>query len=105
MDAALHCACAWGQRFSGVVAFPVGFEERYIFRPTLRGETYFGRIIPIRVHAQPLIFDLWICDFDGAPREAILGVAMKDVTAGKIKPPDWVRAESVVSNCKPGQTI
>jgi hypothetical protein len=92
MDAALHCACAWGQRFSGVVAFPVGFEERFIFRPTLTGETYFGRIIPIQTHAQPLIFDLWIYDFDGAPREAILGVAMKDVTAGKMKPPDWVRA-------------
>jgi hypothetical protein len=92
MDAALHCACAWGQRFSGVVAFPVGFEERFIFRPTITGETYFGRIIPIRAHAQPLIFDLWIYDFDGAPREAILGVAMKDVTAGQMKPPDWVRA-------------
>jgi hypothetical protein len=92
MDAALHCACAWGQRFSGVVAFPVGFEERFIFQPTITGETYFGRIIPIQAHAQPLIFDLWIYDFDGAPREAILGVAMKDVTAGRIKPPDWVRA-------------
>jgi len=92
MDAALHCACAWGQRFSGVVAFPVGFEERFIFRPTLPGETYFGRIIPVRAHAQPLIFDLWIYDFDGAPREAILGVAMKDVTAGRMKPPDWVRS-------------
>ena len=92
MDAALHCACAWGQRFSGVVAFPVGFEERFIFQPTITGETYFGRIIPIRANAQPLIFDLWIYDFDGAPREAILGVAMKDVTAGRMKPPDWVRA-------------
>ena len=92
MDAALHCACAWGQRFSGVVAFPVGFEERFIFQPTIPGETYFGRIIPVRANAQPLIFDLWIYDFDGAPREAILGVAMKDVTAGRIKPPDWVRA-------------
>ena len=92
MDAALHCACAWGQRFSGVVAFPVGFEERFIFQPTITGETYFGRIIPVRANAQPLIFDLWIYDFDGAPREAILGVAMKDVTAGRMKPPDWVRA-------------
>jgi hypothetical protein len=92
MDAALHCACVWGQRFSGIVAFPVGFEERFIFRPTATGEAYFCRVLPVMTSAQPLIFDLWIYGFDGVPYEALLGVAMKDVTAGRMKPPDWVRA-------------
>ncbi len=92
MDAALHCACAWGQRYAGVVAFPVGFAERFVFRPVAAGETCFARILPAGACERALIFDLWIYDLDGAPRETLLGVAMKDVTAGRLKPPAWVLA-------------
>ena len=92
MDAAIHCAGAWGQRYAGVVAFPVGFAERFIFRPVAAGETCFTRILPAGARERALIFDLWIYGPDGAPREALLGAAMKDVTAGRLKPPAWVRA-------------
>jgi hypothetical protein len=92
MDAALHCACAWGQRFAGIVAFPVGFAKRFIFRPIVAGETCFARIIPVRAERERLIFDIWIYNFDGAPYEAILGVMMRDVSGGRLKPPAWIRA-------------
>ena len=46
LDAAFHAACVWGQRFSGIVAFPVGFEKRFILRPTRSGENYIARIVP-----------------------------------------------------------
>jgi hypothetical protein len=92
MDAALHCACAWGQRYTGFVPFPVGFDKRVVIRPTIAGETYFTRIIPIRRDAEPLVFDLWIYELGGRLHEAILGVAMRDVSGGRLKPPDWIRA-------------
>jgi hypothetical protein len=92
MDAALHCACAWGQRYAEVVAFPVGFSKRLVFRPTLAGETYFTRINPVRIDAGLLVFNLWIYDFGGTLYEAILGVGMRDVSNGRLKPPDWIRA-------------
>ena len=92
MDAALHCACAWGQRFAGIVAFPVGFAKRFIFRPIVAGETCFARIIPVRAERELLIFDIWIYNFDGTPYEALLGVVMRDVSSGRLKPPAWIRA-------------
>lgn len=92
MDAALHCACAWGQRFAGIVAFPVGFAKRFIFRPIVAGEICFARIIPVRAERELLIFDIWIYNFDGAPYEALLGVVMRDVSSGRLKPPAWIRA-------------
>ncbi len=45
-DAALHVACAWGQRYRGIVAFPVGFDRREIAVPTRAGETYRCRVVP-----------------------------------------------------------
>ncbi|MCX5857481.1 MAG: polyketide synthase dehydratase domain-containing protein [Deltaproteobacteria bacterium] len=92
MDAALHCACAWGQRYAGLVAFPVGFEKRFVFRPTVAGQVYFVRVIPVRRDAEPLVFNLWIYGLGGALHEAILGVAMRDVSSGRLKPPAWIRA-------------
>lgn len=92
MDAALHCACAWGQRFAGIVAFPVGFAKRFVFRPIKAGETCFARIIPVRTERDLLIFDIWIYNMDGVPHEAIMGVIMRDVSGGRLKPPAWIRA-------------
>jgi len=92
LDAALHCACAWGQRYAGIVAFPVGFAERFVFHPVAAGETCFARVVPAGSQGRTLVFDLWIYGPDGAPREAILGAAMKDVTSGRLQPPAWVRA-------------
>ena len=46
LDAAMHAACAWGQRYRGYVAFPVGFRERIIIQPTRPGEDYYCRVLP-----------------------------------------------------------
>jgi phosphopantetheinyl transferase len=92
LDAALHAACAWGQRFHNVVAFPVGFEERLILDPTVPGETYFCRVLPGPVSGSSLAFDIWIHDSSGGLREQVRGVTMRDISGGRIKPPAWVRS-------------
>ena len=90
-DGALHVACAWGQRFHHIVAFPVGFEERLIVDPTVPGETYFCRVLPVSVTGKSLQFDIWIHDLTGGLREEIRGVIMRDISGGRIKPPGWIR--------------
>jgi 4'-phosphopantetheinyl transferase EntD len=40
-----------------------------------------------------LVFDVWIYDAEGLLFEAVLGVLMRDVSAGRMKPPQWVVAE------------
>jgi hypothetical protein len=89
-DGALHVACAWGQRYSHIVAFPVGFEERIIVKPTIPGDTYHCRISPVPMTGESLLFDIWIHDLTGDLREEIRGVIMRDVSGGRVKPPDWV---------------
>lgn len=90
LDAAFHAACVWGQRYERVVAFPVGFERRVIFKRTRPGETYFSRILPMQTGPDQLIFDIWIHDQNGRIFEAICGVRMRDVSSGRIKPPQWI---------------
>ncbi|MBW1706801.1 MAG: polyketide synthase dehydratase domain-containing protein [Deltaproteobacteria bacterium] len=90
LDAAFHVACAWGQRYAGIVGFPVGLEKRYIFNRTSPGESYVGRVIPRKVEPGLLVFDIWIFDQDGTFYEAALGVQMKDVSSGRIRPPSWI---------------
>ena len=92
LDAAFHAACVWGQRYSGVVAFPVSVDTRIIVRPTQPGETYIGRIIPIRADSDLLIFDIFICDEANVLFESAVGVHMRDVSAGRMKPPSWIIA-------------
>lgn len=89
-DGALHVACAWGQRYHGIVAFPVGFEERRIIHPTMPGETYVCRVAPVSLREEVLRFDIWIHDSAGSLCEEIRGVLMRDVSGGRVKPPEWV---------------
>ena len=89
-DAALHAACAWGQRYRGIVAFPVGFDRREIAVPTRAGETYRCRVIPLSDAGVALRFDILIAGNDGRPAEVIRGVAMRDISGGRRKPPAWV---------------
>lgn len=89
-DGALHIACAWAQRFHHTVAFPVGFEERLIVKPTAPGETCLCTILPVSVTGKSLKFDISIHDSEGGFREEIRGVIMRDVSGGRVKPPDWV---------------
>jgi hypothetical protein len=90
LDAAFHAACVWGQRHARMVAFPVGVEKRIIVRPTQPGDTYISRIIPVRTDSDLLIFDIFICDEDNTLFESALGVHMRDVSAGRLKPPQWI---------------
>ena len=93
LDAAYHGACVWGQRYARMVAFPVGFEKRTIRHQTRPEDTYICRILPVETHPDLLVFDLWIVDENGVLFESDLGVCMKDVSAGRMKPPQWITAD------------
>jgi phosphopantetheinyl transferase len=93
LDGAFHVACAWGQRFHHIVAFPVGFEERIVVNPTMPGETYRCIILPVSVAGGALKFDIWIHDLAGELRENIRGLIMRDIFNGRIKPPMWVQSD------------
>jgi hypothetical protein len=90
LDAAFHAACVWGQRYGGVVAFPVGVEKRIIVKPTQPGNTYISTAIPVRADSDLFIFNICICDENHILYESALGVHMRDVSAGRMKPPSWI---------------
>ena len=95
LDAAFHAACVWGQRYAGLVGFPVGFGVRRLFSPTRSGNTYTARIFPKKVHPDRFLVDIWITGMDGALQETALDVVMKDVSGGRIKPPSWIVKEDL----------
>jgi Polyketide synthase dehydratase len=92
LDAAMHAACVWGQRFGGIVPFPTGFEKRVIYQKTKKGGAYLCRVVPVKVDHESLIFDAWIYDLDGIMFESISGIQMRDVSQGRLRPPDWIKA-------------
>jgi len=92
LDAAMHAACVWGQRFSGIVPFPTAFGKRFIYQKTKKGGTYLGRIVPVNIDRESLMFDAWIYDSNGIVYEAISGIKMRDVTQGRLHPPEWIKA-------------
>jgi len=93
LDAALHGACVWAQHFKGIVAFPVAIDDRTIIKPTLPGHIYFGRVRPAMVNDDLLIFDIALLDEYGSLCEMIRGVRMRDVSGGRLRPPDWIIRE------------
>lgn len=101
LDAAFHCACAWGQRYGGFVGFPVGFASRTIFKKTSPERAYITRIFPRDRTPGRFTFDIWIYDEGGVMHEAALGVRMLDISRGKIKPPTWVMAGAHDDPLKP----
>jgi hypothetical protein len=92
LDAAMHAACVWGQRFMDIVPFPVGFERRFIYQRTIKGGSYLGRVVPVNIDQESLMFDAWIYDLNGVIYEAISGINMRDVTGGRLRPPQWIKA-------------
>ena len=92
LDAALHAACVWGQRFGGFVPFPVGFSRRRVSIPTIPGNVYEIRVIPLEIKTNELFFDLWILDSSGELFESVEGLNMRDVSGGAVKPPAWFSA-------------
>jgi len=91
LDAAFHAACAWSQRFHGIVAFPVAMEQRWIRHRTQPGKHYHADIRFRGEAGGRLLFDLWLHDREGRLCEYIQGLAMRDVSGGRLQPPDWVR--------------
>ncbi len=89
-DAAFHGACAWGQRYVNVVAFPVGIDCRHIINPVYSGETCNAVILPRRKNPGLLIFDIFITSLANEFKEIITGLKMRDVSSGRITPPKWV---------------
>jgi len=94
LDAAFHAACVWGQRYAGLVGFPVGFALRRVFAPTRPGSIYIARVSPKKIHPDRFLADIWITDMDGALHEAVLDVVMKDVSGGRMEPPSWILSAS-----------
>jgi hypothetical protein len=90
LDAAFHTACVWGQRYGGMVAFPVAVEKRVVVNPTRPGGTYTSTAVPVRTDSDGLIFDICICDEDNTLFEYACGVHMRDVSGGRMKPPEWI---------------
>lgn len=87
LDAVMHAACVWGQRFADRVCFPVGFEKRIIYQKTKKGEGYLGRVVPVSVTKESLIYDVWIYR-DDVLYESVSGIVMKDVNGGRKRPRD-----------------
>jgi len=91
LDAAMHAACVWGQRYRNRVVFPVGFDRREIFSPARPRENYLCRIHPLPDEKTFLRFNILICGPDRKPVEAVHGLAMKEIFAEKTAPPVWIR--------------
>jgi hypothetical protein len=90
LDAAFHAACAWCQRYLQFIGFPVGFQKRQVIHPTLAGEEYTARIIPVQTKPDALICDGWIWDRNGRFFEAVSNLVMRDVAVGRKRPPQWI---------------
>jgi phosphopantetheinyl transferase len=90
LDAAFHAACVWSQHYKGVVAFPVAIDQRRVLIPTQPGQPYFGRIIPRKISSELLVFDIWLLNKKGDLCEFAQGVHMRDVSGGRLKPPEWI---------------
>jgi len=91
LDATMHAACVWGQRFTDIVPFPVGFDQRIIYAPAKKGGSYIARVAPVDVSREPFIFDAWIYAQNGTISESILGLRMRDITRGRMRPPQWIK--------------
>jgi len=91
LDAAMHAACSWGQRYRNRVVFPIGFDRREILAPTRAGGTYLCRITPLPDAGEALRFDVRLYGRDRRPVEVIRGLMMRDIFGGKLTPPAWVR--------------
>jgi len=91
LDAAMHAACVWGQRFTDIVPFPVGIDKRVIYAPTKKGESYLACIKPVESSREPLVFDVRIFAEKGILCESITGLHMRDVTQGRMRPPKWIQ--------------
>ncbi len=90
LDAAFHAACIWAQRYKHIVAFPVSIKKRIILNKTVPEKSYITRIVPVNYTREPLVLDIWIYDTNGDLFEYASGVCMRDTSAGRLRPPEWI---------------
>lgn len=97
LDGAMHVACVHGQKRANFVPFPVAFRRRRIHVPTRPGERYRVLARLCRQEADSLEYDLWLLSETGLCEE-LQGLVMRDVSAGRLKPPAWWQAPA--DGCK-----
>jgi hypothetical protein len=90
IDAAMHLACVWGQRYLGYVTYPTGFALRVLAKPIPDGERRCF-VFPRAVEPRRLLCDLWLCDERGVVSDMVTGLAMSPLAAGAL-PPAWITA-------------
>jgi len=91
LDAAFHAACVWGQRYAGIVGFPVGFQKRLILKTTQPDEIYLCKVLPAeKISTKAFTVNIWIYDLNDTLYEEISGVQMQDVSGGRMTPPQWI---------------
>lgn len=94
LDAAFHAACVWAQRYAGTVAFPVGFEKRIVHTPTKDHASYICHVQPVQILPPLLLFNIQIFHPEGQIMETAQGVEMRDVSGGRLQPPEWVKMKA-----------
>ena len=92
LDAAFHAACVWTQRYRGFVGFPVGFDFRSVIRPAVPGSRYTALAEAGSGAVGSQDFDVWIIAAGGRVCEYVRALHMRDVFAGRRKPPAWICA-------------
>jgi hypothetical protein len=92
LDAALHAACVWGQRYVGIVGFPVGFGRRTVYQKTHKGQNYAAHIFSKKAGSRDFTVDILLEDAQGRPVEVLTDVVMRDISGGGITPPAWICA-------------
>lgn len=93
LDAAFHVACVWGQRYSGFIGFPVGFDSRIVMKATKTGGKYRAHLCPVSTGSNENVYNLWIYGPDNGIFEIVKGLRMRDVSGGRMKPPGWIRKD------------
>ncbi len=92
LDAAFHAACVWGQRYQKIIAFPVGIRKRTVHHKTQPKDHYHVYVEPVKYENECFVFNILITNESGVLYESVTGVLMKDVSAGRLRPPAWIIA-------------
>lgn len=92
LDAAMHAACVWSQRYAHCVAFPVGFDDRRVYRPCRFRNPYTAHIQYCQTRQRELFFDVLIVDDQNNLCELVRNLKMRDVSGGRWLPPAWIKA-------------
>jgi len=94
LDAAMHLACVWGQRYAGYVAYPTGFSARLLVKPTATGERR-CLVFPHRTEPRRFGCDLWLLDQHDQVCDVVTALSMSPLSVGA-PPPAWILAPGTV---------